>query len=164
MPRRTVLSLRPVFVICHEGMKRAMRHRAIVLSVRKVTGAIKAFCQCSLTKRKPPAFKMFNQLLFALCRFTMPPNIGNCFFVHCAASLSISARMSRTRQHEVLLPSLIGLGKRPSLTPARKFDLEMGIMGGFVLSPIIWRSRKNPSSGNVFILLFSFKVIYGYGK
>jgi hypothetical protein len=45
--------------------------------------------------------------------------------------------MSVTFHAVVRLPSLIGLGKRPSLTPAHQLDLEMGIMAGVVLSPTI---------------------------
>ena len=45
--------------------------------------------------------------------------------------------MSEILQAVVRLPSLTGCGNLPSLTPAHQLDLEMGMIAGIVLLPMI---------------------------
>jgi hypothetical protein len=64
-------------------------------------------------------------------------NFRNKFFIHDAASFSINARISDTRQAVVLLLSLTGLGNRPSRTPFNHVDRDKGMMAGAFLLPMI---------------------------
>lgn len=63
-----------------------------------------------------------------------------------ATPVSISRRISSTRQAVVRGPSLIGLGNRPSLTPAHHVDLLTGIGPA---GARIFLSRTQPVSGRV---------------
>jgi hypothetical protein len=62
--------------------------------------------------------------------------------------------MSSTR-HIVQRPNLIGLGKRPVLTPSHQQDFLTGMIGGVggtaFGSPMICGKRRKPVSGRKFI-------------
>ena len=65
---------------------------------------------------------------------------------------SRKARISSTRHTVMRSVSLIGLGKRPDLTPAHHVDFFTGMrgwIGGLAFeSPIICLRRRRPVSGN----------------
>jgi hypothetical protein len=67
------------------------------------------------------------------------------------SGFSINSRISSARHTVVRGPSLIGLGNRPSLTPAHHVLLLTGIIAGIGGSdlglPMIWGSLTKPDSG-----------------
>lgn len=89
--------------------------------------------------------------------FLNPPDSlprGFLFVVIYAAAL-INATTSSTRHAVTRCPSFTGLGNLPHATPCHQSDLLTGMragMGGLALvSPMIWRRRRKPVSGSVFI-------------